>query len=123
MFDCTIVFTKSNSANLKSAALTALQPFPEPAVTAVVLEHYPKLTGKVRTQARSLLLSREPSALKLLQAIDAKALAKEELTLDEVRQANEFQNAQIKKLIEKHWGRIGPELSGFTRRTPQSSGV
>jgi putative membrane-bound dehydrogenase-like protein len=106
------VFTESKSNGLKQAGLTALQAYQDNRVSAAVLDQFPRLTGTLRSQARSLLCSRETSALHLLQAIDAKKIPEQELTLDQVRQIAHFKNAAIRSLVEKHWGKIGPATAG-----------
>lgn len=102
------LFCHSTALALKQAALTALQGFNDERIPLVVMNEYPKLSGSIRSQARNMLCSRESSALQFLKAIDAAKLTSKELTIDEVRQISNFKNAAIKKLIEKHWGKIAP---------------
>jgi putative membrane-bound dehydrogenase-like protein len=98
--------------SLRLSLLSALQAYPDPQITDVVLTNYPQWSGNVRSRAKSLLLARPDSALKFLQAIDAGKISPKELSLDQLRPLTAFNREQITTIIEKHWGRIAPQTSG-----------
>jgi putative membrane-bound dehydrogenase-like protein len=106
------VLAEARSDRVRAAALTALQPFPDPAITAAVLARYPKFSGSLKSRARSLLASRPASALALLKAVDAGKVSPKELPLDQVRQLSGHKGKEIARLVEKHWGKMTPETPG-----------
>jgi putative heme-binding domain-containing protein len=106
------VFADAKSDALRQAALAALQGYNDPRVGDAVLAAYPKLGGAARSRARELLLSRPATALALLKLIDAGQVAKTDLSLDQVRRLPEHNDAALSKLVEKHFGRVGPLPSG-----------
>ena len=102
----------AKSESLRLSLLSALQAYPDPQIMDVVLAHYPQWSGNVRNRAKSLLLARPDSALKLLQAVDAGKVSPKELSLDQLRPLTAFNREEITKLIEKHWGKVAPPTSG-----------
>jgi putative membrane-bound dehydrogenase-like protein len=97
---------------LRRAALTALERFQSPEAAAAVLAQYPKLAPALRGQARALLLSRPASALALLRAVDQKRIAVGEIPTDQLRPLLQQKNGEIRRLIEKHWGKLGAATAG-----------
>jgi putative membrane-bound dehydrogenase-like protein len=97
---------------LRQAALAALQRFPGPEVARALLGQYPKLSPNLRGQARALLLSRPASALELLRAVDQKRIAAADISPEQLRPLAQQKNAEIGRLIEKHWGRLGSATAG-----------
>src|SRR5262249_31300958 len=65
------VLTDARDDALRAAALTALQPYDDPAVGAAVIGLHDKLTPDARAAAQTLLLSRKGWTQQLLQAVDA----------------------------------------------------
>ena len=47
-----------------------------------------------------------------MNAVDAGTIPKEQLTVDQVRPAVELGDPQVTKLVEKHWGQVGPATPG-----------
>ena len=94
---------------LHSAALAALGYFDDERIAAVVLGSCTRLAPGPRAAAIELLCSRKQSALKLLEAVDAGAVAPTEVSLTQLRRLSEQDNERIAGLIGKHWGRIQPE--------------
>jgi putative heme-binding domain-containing protein len=106
------VLGESGKSALQGAALAALQPFPDRQVGDAVLALYPKLSGDLRGRAQTLLLNRPASALELLQAVDAGRVNPKEISLDQVRRVLAYNNTDLTRLAEKHWGKIGPATPG-----------
>ena len=97
---------------MRAACLTALQPFADPKIADEVLALYPKLSADLKGRAISLLCSRPASSLAFLKAVDAGRIAAREAPLDQVRRLALLKDEAIDKLVEKHWGRIGPATAG-----------
>jgi putative membrane-bound dehydrogenase-like protein len=106
------VLEGAKTDGVRTAALGALQSFPEPRIAERVLALYPKLSAGLKSRARSLLVSRPPSALLLLQAVDAGRIDAKEIPLDQLQQAAAHKGERIRQLVEKHWGRVGPATQG-----------
>jgi putative heme-binding domain-containing protein len=77
-----------------------------------VLSLYPRLSNDLRGRAQTLLCGRPGPALALLQAVDAGKISPREVPLDQLRRITEFKSAPHDRLVEKHWGRIGPATAG-----------
>jgi putative heme-binding domain-containing protein len=97
---------------VRGAALGALQPFADENVTRAVLDAYPKLSAPLRGKAQALLCSRPASALAFLQAVDAGRIAPKDVPLDPLRRVVGYKDERLTKLIEKHWGKVGPLPAG-----------
>jgi putative membrane-bound dehydrogenase-like protein len=106
------LFRESPNAKIRQAALTALQSFSDPTIFATVLELYPKLPADLRNRSRDLLCSRQASALEFLKLVDAGKIDKKEVPLDQLQRVVAYKDEQIQKLVEKHWGKVGPQSSG-----------
>lgn len=104
--------TDAKSDGLRSALLGALQAFPDPVIAKEVLALYPKLAGGARGQARTLLLSRPASAADFLRAVDAGRIPPQDVPLDQVRRLAQTKDEQFRRLIEKHWDKVGPLPAG-----------
>jgi putative membrane-bound dehydrogenase-like protein len=106
------VLREAKSDTLRGATLSALQPFPDPAIPPMVLNLYPSLSTALRGRVQTLLCSRPTSALLFLQEVDAGKIAPKDVPLDQVRRLAQLKDESAKKLVEKHWGRITSATSG-----------
>ena len=106
------LFREGKSDAVRSAAITAAQAYADPGVTNELLTALPKLAGNLRTQAIGLLFARPTSARSLLEQVEAKHLDPKTIPLEQVRLALEFKDAEIERLVTKHWGKIGPATAG-----------
>ncbi|HXG09937.1 MAG TPA: PVC-type heme-binding CxxCH protein [Gemmataceae bacterium] len=97
---------------VRRAALAALQPFADPRISERVLALYPKMSADLRSRAQTLLCSRPASAREFLRAVDAGRVAPKEVPLEQLRRLVLFKDDEIKRLIEKHWGRVGGQATG-----------
>src|SRR6185295_11359466 len=70
---------RSPSAALRTAALGALQGFQDGSIASSILAAWPELTGPLKTRALSLLTSRPPSALELLNCVAAGSIKPAEI--------------------------------------------
>ena len=92
--------------------LDALSGIDNSATAERVLAGYPNWSAAVKRRAVTLLTSRPEWALALMNAVDAGTIPKEQLTVDQVRPAVELGDPQVTKLVEKHWGQVGPATPG-----------
>jgi putative membrane-bound dehydrogenase-like protein len=100
------VLTGARDDVLRTAALTALQPYDDPAVGAAVIGLHDKLTPDARAAAQTLLLSRKGWTRQLLEALDAGKLDRRGIPLDAVRRMTVHRDEAIEKLVLKHWGKV-----------------
>jgi putative membrane-bound dehydrogenase-like protein len=97
---------------LRGAVLSALQPFPDVRVTDAVLALYPRLSSALRGRAQTLLCGRPASALRFLGAVDSGRVAVKEVPLEQLQRMAHFKSEPIARLLEKHWGKVGPATPG-----------
>jgi putative heme-binding domain-containing protein len=98
--------------NIRLAALSALQPYPDVHVAEKVLALYPKMPSELRSRAQSLLCGRLASARLFLQAVDAGRIDPKEVPFDQVRQILLHNDPSFRALVEKHWGKVGKAPPG-----------
>ncbi|HYV28392.1 MAG TPA: c-type cytochrome, partial [Candidatus Eisenbacteria bacterium] len=91
--------------SIQLAALGALQRMPN-TDSGKLLEIYPTLKGRVRSKAREVLLSREPSALAFLKEIDSGKLSTTEIPLEELPKIALLKDKESDDLVRKHWGNV-----------------
>ncbi len=103
---------RQEPADVQQAALAALQSFSDAAIVDRLLTEYSSLSPKMRGRVQNYLASRGPSARRLLEQVDGGHIAAKEVPLDVVRRCAQHDDAEIKRLIIKHWGRIEPQTSG-----------
>jgi putative heme-binding domain-containing protein len=106
------VLTEARTDALRGAALSALQAFPDRRIPERVLALYPKLSTSLRGRAVTLLCGRPASTLALLEAVDAGRVAPKDVPLAQLQQMALLKDAKLHKLLEKHWGKVGPATSG-----------
>ncbi len=102
----------SEPVAVRQAVLSALQPFKESNVAETVLALYPQLPAPLRDRAQTLLMSRPASALAFVKLVDAGQVPPKDVPLDQLRRVALHNNADLNKLMEKHWGKIGGETAG-----------
>ncbi len=102
------VLAEAKGDTVRGAALAALQGFTDPRITTAVLDAYPKLSAALRGKAQALLCGRPASALAFLEAVDAGKISPKEVPLEPLRRVAGYKDERLTKLIEKHWGKVGP---------------
>lgn len=102
------VLGESKNVAVRREALTSLSRYEEAVIGETVVGWYGERlqVESLRSAAQTLLASRPAWALALLKAVDAGKIAARSLPLDIVRQLQHFKDAQIAKLVEKHWGKV-----------------
>ena len=106
-------FQNGKSDALRIGALNALQVYADPKASDIVLTLFPKLTGALRQKAQAMLLSRKETALALLQLADKGTIKPTDLSVDQLRPMLAFNDAEINKLVVKHYGKIGAATAGL----------
>ena len=105
---------------LKAAILTTLQAYGEPTVASAVLAQYRNFNEDVRSVAQSLLVSRKPWAIALVDAVDRGEIVPSSLPLDTVRRLTIHHDDHLLGLIQKHWGNVegatSAEMQGLMER-------
>ncbi len=92
--------------DLRQAALTALLTFNDAAIGAGVVKRYNDFSADVRAAAQTLLASRGPWALQLLEAIDAGQIKAESVPEAVVRRILLHRNDRLATLAKKHFGEV-----------------
>jgi putative membrane-bound dehydrogenase-like protein len=103
------VLAKSRSLPIRLAALTALQRYSDSALADSVLRLYAEAWQNepdLRAAAQTMLSSRPQWAISLLLAVDDGRIAARTIPLDIVRSIKRFPDAEIAKLVTKHWGQV-----------------
>ncbi len=100
------VVESSRDGELRRAALTALQSYPDEKIGAEVVRLYGGLPEDVRDVAQSLLASRKGWARELLRAIDAGKVGKAAVPAEVLRKALLHDDKEIAALVRKHWGSV-----------------
>ncbi len=106
------VLREGRSDALRGAALGALQASTDERIVPAVQEAYPNLSAGLRARAQSLLASRPSSSLVLLSMVDAGKIAPKDVPLDLLRGMAGYKDERLTKLLEKHWGKVGPLPAG-----------
>ena len=91
---------------LRAAALQALAAYSDPATPRVVLEQYAKLSEDEKSSAITLLATRAPYALALLDAIEKGQVARKDVSVFTVRQMQTLKNRSLNDRVAKVWGEV-----------------
>jgi putative heme-binding domain-containing protein len=68
--------------------------------------HQTKISDDMRSQIRSVLLSRRSSAMVWLNAVDRGEILPTTTPVDQIRSVSLFEDHQLNALVTKHWGRL-----------------
>ena len=93
---------------IKAAVLGALGYFADDQIANDVLHMLPKLSAAAQAPAISLLCSRAPWALKLVEAVARKDLSAAAVPVDLVRRMSQYDDDRLRALLEKQWGKVQP---------------
>jgi putative membrane-bound dehydrogenase-like protein len=106
------LLSEAEPVPIRTAALAGLQPFPDHRITVMVVASYPKMPSALRMRAQTLLLSRAASTLEFLHSIEAGRIAVSEVAAEQLRRMALHHDAEIDRLVEKHWGKFSPATAG-----------
>jgi putative membrane-bound dehydrogenase-like protein len=114
--DCVLVLLdlleERQPKDLRRAALSALQVYQDSRIPERVLAHYERMPADLRARAQNLLFGRPGSTLPFLVAIDRGVIPASEVGRDQLTRINLYRDPEIHRLLEKHWGKIGPAPAG-----------
>jgi putative heme-binding domain-containing protein len=102
------LFRSTQSAQVREAALRALQPFIDAPLAGDLLALYPVLDGNLQSRVRQALCGRPDAALVLLQAVDRGEIPAASIPTDQLRPLALFEKPELEALVRRHWGHIQP---------------
>lgn len=118
------VLSGTRDDGLRLATLTALQQYRDERIAATVIGLYGKFSDDARAAAQTLLVSRKPWALALLEAVDQGKLDKAGIPLDVVRQLTVHRDERVAKLVAKHWENVaGATTADMKKEIDRLEGV
>lgn len=88
--------------------VSVLSRFRSPEITRALLQVYPQLAPAVRSQVIDVLLRRPDSAAALVQQVAVGAIAKSDVTYQQLRNLALHDNDQLDRQARELWGRITP---------------
>jgi putative heme-binding domain-containing protein len=91
---------------LRASALRGLVGYDDAQIPGKILGVYPTLDTAEKRDALNTLLARPASAHALLAAIDAKAVARSEITAPLARQLQNIKDPEIETWVKKNWGAV-----------------
>jgi putative heme-binding domain-containing protein len=91
---------------LRAPALRGLAGYDDTKIPTAVLAAFPQLDAAEKRDALNTLLSRPASARALLAAIDAKKLARGEITAPLAGQLQNIKDPNIEKWVKTNWGTV-----------------
>ena len=97
---------KTADDGLKAAILSALPAYGDDRIPSEVLKQYSQMTDDIRAVAQSLLVSRKPWSLALVEAVERGDIAAKSLPVETVRQLTVHRDERLASLIAKHWGSV-----------------
>lgn len=108
--------TSSPDTPLRTAALTALQRYDDPAIAPAVLAALPQMSDELRGPALSLLGSRPPWARLVLEAVEAGRLEKRLVPVEFARRLLLTRDEMLQARIHAIWGDLEPAAPEAIRR-------
>ena len=91
---------------LQSNAIRGLAAFDDPETPKTLIAAYPDLSAEARRDALATLSARTPSALALLDAVEAKSIAASDLTADLIRDLRNLKDDSVSSRIAEVWGSV-----------------
>jgi putative membrane-bound dehydrogenase-like protein len=95
-----------NEPALRRTALRGLAAYDDPATPKLVLGLYPKLTGDEKPEAVATLASRAAYALALLDAVEAKAVPRSDVSAYAARQMYALGDRGVTDRLKAVWGEV-----------------
>ena len=98
--------SKTADDGLKAAILATLPAYGDDRIAQEVLKQYGQMNDDIRAVAQSLLVSRKPWSLALVEAVERGDIAAKSLPVETVRQLTVHRDERLASLIAKHWGSV-----------------
>jgi putative membrane-bound dehydrogenase-like protein len=95
------------NAPLRPQVIPLLARSSDVAMAKRLIQSFPTFTPEEKAATLGVLTSRKEFALELLRAVDEKKIDRQELSALQIRQMHSLRDAQLTKLLEKVWGKIG----------------
>jgi len=102
---------ESSDNAVRSAALTALASYDDPAIASKVIGGYASMPDDVRAAAQSLLTARRASATQFLKAIDAGTIDSHGVPREVVEKLMLLGDPEINHAVARLWGAVKPATS------------
>jgi putative heme-binding domain-containing protein len=99
---------REKSAGFDVALLSAIGYFEDEAIADKVLGRYGALEKDAQARAIELMCGRRSWARKLVEAVDAQAIAPGTVSLDQLQRLRGYEDENLARLLAKHWGRVQP---------------
>ncbi len=96
----------ADATPLRAAALHALSTFDDPSIPAALLLAYPQLASDQKRDALAALTSRPAWARELLHALEAKTVARTDITAPLARQLQDLHHPEVDEWLAKNWGSV-----------------
>ena len=93
----------SNDPVLTKASLISLQTYDEPRIGKAVIDAYKSFSDDTRTSALTLLATRSPWALQMLEAVDAGRIERQGVPQDVVRKVKLYETPRHRELLARTW--------------------
>ncbi|OWK43782.1 PVC-type heme-binding CxxCH protein [Fimbriiglobus ruber] len=97
---------------MRAGLLTAVAAGNHPKAVDTLFQLYPSWSPAMKSKAVGVLLSRPTWAQALLAAIDAGKFPKTAVSYDQLKTGAGLTEPAVAKLVEKHYGKIGPATPG-----------
>jgi putative membrane-bound dehydrogenase-like protein len=98
----------SEAEAIQMASLVVLQRFGEAEIAEKLVGQYPKLSSKVRSRVREVLLSRPTWAKAFLLEVDSGRFDAKEVPVEQLRIVALHRDRALDDLVRKHWGNVQP---------------
>src|SRR5439155_11464152 len=93
---------------LRGPAIRGLAAFDDPQTPKLLIKDYARYSADEKNDAIQTLASRGPFALALLDAIDAKAIPRQDINSYTIRQLQTLKHPDLPAKIAKVWGEVRP---------------
>ncbi|MBI3823391.1 MAG: c-type cytochrome, partial [Planctomycetes bacterium] len=94
--------------SLRGPAIRGLAAFDDPRTPKLLLKDYARYSADEKNDALQTLASRGPFALALLDAIDAKAIPRQDINSYTIRQLQTLKHPDLPAKLAKVWGEVRP---------------
>jgi putative heme-binding domain-containing protein len=108
LLDC---LSKDEPPKVKSAALSALQSYDDPAIADGLIARYASMPPELKAQGRGLLVSRAAWAQRLIDSVRDGKIAAADVDTAQVRQILVHAEPELNRQIESLWGKVTPSTT------------
>ncbi len=91
---------------VRLASVNALRRYADADIASLLVQEYPRVSGDLRDTVQSVLVGRPSWALRLLDAVDRGAIARESIGYNNLLVMERREDPAAQVLLQKHWGRL-----------------